>query len=196
MNDAVGLALLALVVVTAIAVVRLRNLFAATIMLGVYSLLMALTWTQMRALDVAFTEAAVGAGISTILLLGALVKVGFDGSREKYPPRVHLPSLAGAVATGVALLYGTSGMHHLGDPAAPVHGRAARYYMSEAAHEETHAPNMVTAVLASYRGYDTMFETAVIFTAGMGMVLLLRREEQPGVDPAPESGDPAAGGPA
>ena len=195
MSDLVGLALLALVVVTAVAVVHLRNLFAATIVLGVYSLLMALTWTQMRALDVAFTEAAVGAGISTILLLGALVRVGRDGSREKYPPRVHLPSLAAAALTGAALLSGTAGMPRLGDPRSPVHQRAARHYMSVRSAQDTHAPNMVTAVLASYRGYDTLFETAVIFTAGMGMVLLLRREERPTGEAEPRRRDAPGGAP-
>ena len=42
---------------------------------------------------------------------------------------------------------------------------------------EGHVPNTVTSLLAAYRGYDTMFETAVIFTAGLSMVLLLRRRE-------------------
>ncbi|HLT38079.1 MAG TPA: hydrogenase subunit MbhD domain-containing protein, partial [Enhygromyxa sp.] len=65
--------LLLLVATTAIAVITVRSLLAATILAGIYSLLMALVWSNMHALDVAFTEASVGAGISTILLLGALV---------------------------------------------------------------------------------------------------------------------------
>ncbi len=179
--------LLLLVVVTACAVVRMRNLFAATILLGTYSLLMALIWADMRALDVAFTEAAVGAGISTILLIGALVHLGTrqEGAKEKYPPRVHVPSLLAATATGAALIYGTLDMPRIGDPRAPVHQRAARYYTSEASRQATEAPNMVTAVLASYRGFDTLFETAVIFTAGVGMILLLRKRAGPEQEAAP-----------
>lgn len=69
-------------------------------------------------------------------------------------------------------------MPGLGDESAPIHHGIAAYYKSEASLHRTHAPNTVTAVLASYRGYDTMFETAVIFTAGAGMILLLRRESK------------------
>ena len=68
--------LLLLVVLTAVAVVEVRDLFSATILLGVYSLLMALIWLNMDAVDVSFTEAAVGAGISTILLIGTIIRVG------------------------------------------------------------------------------------------------------------------------
>ncbi|HBP17790.1 MAG TPA: cation:proton antiporter [Planctomycetes bacterium] len=168
-------ALLLLALITAVAVVRLKNLFAATIVLAIYSLVMAMSWTIMQALDVAFTEAAVGAGISTILLLGALVHVG---SKEAPDERLNLAPLLAVVLTGALLIYGTLDMAPLGDPNAPVHQRVSAYYAGEASHHRTHAPNVVTAVLASYRGFDTMFETAVIFTAGAGMILLLRRPEE------------------
>ena len=65
MSLAVQTALLLLILVTAIGVVRLRNLFGATILLGIYSLLMALSWTNMEAYDVAFTEAREVAGAIT-----------------------------------------------------------------------------------------------------------------------------------
>ncbi len=181
MAQVIAAFLLLLVLVTGVTVVRARNLFVATILLGVYSLLMALIWCGMRALDVAFTEAAVGAGISTILLIASLIHLGSrrEGAKEKYPPRLHVPSFLAALALGAALIYGTLDMPRIGDPTAPIHTRAARFYMSEEGHHATHAPNMVTAVLASYRGYDTLFETAVIFTAGMSMILLLRRTDDP-----------------
>ncbi len=68
----IDLILLGLVAVTGIWVIQVRSLFSATMLGGLYSLLMALVWSNMHALDVAFTEAAVGAGISTVLLLGAV----------------------------------------------------------------------------------------------------------------------------
>ena len=165
--------LLGLVLVTAVAVVRIRNLFAASILMGIYSLLMAVCWTNMNAYDVAFTEAAVGAGISTILVIGALILVGGSKERERGGPDV--PALITVIAVGLVMVYGTLDLPRVGALDAPIHHGIAQYY-TERPYPDSHVPNMVTVVLASYRGYDTMYETAVIFTAGMGMILLLRRE--------------------
>ena len=63
---------------TALAIVRLRNLFAAVMLSGIYSLLSAGLYVALDAVDVAFTEAAVGAGIATVLMLGTLAIVGHD----------------------------------------------------------------------------------------------------------------------
>ncbi|MDC3379313.1 DUF4040 domain-containing protein [Planctomycetota bacterium] len=174
----IDISLLALVVVTAVAVVRLRNLFAATIVLGIYSLLMAVTWVNMNAMDVAFTEAAVGAGISSILLIAALLHTGSKEKSAADTPRarVNWEALLTVLLTGAALIYGTLDMHGVGDPQAPVQTGVAKHYVDNG-YDETHSPNMVTSVLASYRGFDTMFETAVIFTAGLGMILLLRKPD-------------------
>src|SRR5690606_7258903 len=154
---------------------------------------------NMHALDVAFTEAAVGAGISTVLLLGALVKTG---RWSKPSGGVHLPALLICALTGFMLIYGTFDMPRFGDPNAPIHklrvpkllaqdvGKVADRPGPPLGHPEAdpehphphddfggHSPNTVTSLLASYRGYDTMFETAVIFTAGVSLILLLRRRE-------------------
>ncbi|MBL4848323.1 MAG: DUF4040 domain-containing protein [Planctomycetes bacterium] len=178
MSQLIVYGLLLLCLLTAVAIVRLRNLFAAVILMGIYSLVMAMIWTAMQALDVAFTEAAVGAGISTILMIGALVHTGSkEKVREKERRGPHWPSFITVVLTGALLIYGTFDMPALGDPNARVHQGVAAYYKSQESQHRTHAPNTVTAVLASYRGFDTMFETAVIFVAGAGMILLLRREE-------------------
>ena len=85
-------------------------------------------------------------------------------------------SLAGkvAVVTGAALVYGTLDMPYYGDPEAPIHQHVAPRYINHSL-AETSVPNMVTAVLASYRGYDTLGEVAVIFTAGIGVLVLLSR---------------------
>ena len=75
--------------------------------------------------------------------------------------------------TGAALVYGTVDMPAFGDPNAPAQRYPSPTYVEKAA-EEIHVPNVVTAVLGSYRGYDTLGETVVIFTAGIGVLLLLR----------------------
>ena len=66
--------------ITALAVIYVRNLFAVAMLSGIYSLLMASIFVVLDAVDVAFTEASVGAGISTVLMLGVLA---ITGNREK-----------------------------------------------------------------------------------------------------------------
>ncbi|MDX1593529.1 MAG: DUF4040 domain-containing protein [Gammaproteobacteria bacterium] len=166
-------------VVIAVAVARLRNLFAAVMLTGIYSLHAALLFVSLDAVDVAFTEAAVGAGISTVLMLATLGLVG----REESPPRkpAWLP-LCVVLVTGGALIFATFDMPRFGDPDAPVHRHVAPRYIHDSP-QETGVPNMVTSVLASYRGYDTLGETVVIFTAGVGVLLLLggrRRDDGDG----------------
>ena len=74
--------------------------------------------------------------------------------------------------TGAVLVYGTIDMPRLGDPDNQVHRHVAPRYINESPHEVA-VPHLVTAVLARYRGYDTLGETAVIFTAAVGVLLLL-----------------------
>jgi len=78
------------------------------------------------------------------------------------------------VMTGALLIYGTIDMPDWADPHAPAALHVSPMYIEKAA-EETATPNMVTAVLADYRGYDTLGETTVIFTAAMVCIMLLRR---------------------
>jgi uncharacterized MnhB-related membrane protein len=66
--------LLVLTVVSAIGAVRVRDLLASVILLGAFSLFMCLLWIEMGAVDVAFTEAAVGAGITTVLFVVTVFK--------------------------------------------------------------------------------------------------------------------------
>ena len=244
--------LLLLVTVTAVAIIEVRNLYASAMLTSVYSLLMALVWVNMHSMDVAFTEAAVGGGISTILLIGTLVHTAREEKLLKV--RIHWKAAAVTVLTGAALIYGTFDMPRFGDPKAPIHhyrvpemmaqtvgfvnqtkgkqappeGFDARAYRSfngavasvpddpkdtawretsvlaqhgiivpevlgahpqhaEAGHHlhppddfNGHVPNSVTSLLAAYRGYDTMFETTVIFTAGVSLIMLLRRPRREG----------------
>ena len=180
--------LLLLIIVLGVAVVAVRSLLASAMLYGIYSLLMALIWVNLYAMDVAFTEAAVGAGISTTLVLEALASTGADSKPSRL---IHWPGLIVVSTTGAALIYGVLDMPNFGDPDARVHHHVAPEYISQTVgklgadatgndHGDfgEHVPNLVTAVLASYRAYDTMFETVVIFTAGVCLVLLFdaRRE--------------------
>lgn len=174
MTAVVDIVLLAFMVVTAVAVVRLHSLFAAVMLMGIFSLLSAAVFTQLDAVDVAFTEASVGAGVSTVLLLGTLALTATR--EEKVVRKNNAVALLVVLAVGAALLYGTRDMPSFGDPNAPVHSHVARHYI-EQSEAEIGVPNIVTSVLASYRGYDTLGETVVVFTAAIGVLLLLARRE-------------------
>ena len=69
----VNILLLSVLFVVAISIARLRNLFAIVMLSGIYSLVSATWYVVVDAVDVAFTEAAVGAGMSTVVLLGAML---------------------------------------------------------------------------------------------------------------------------
>ena len=160
--------------VVATAMALQRNLFAVVVLGGVYSFLMATALVALDAVDVAMTEASVGAGISTVLLLGALHLV--RGEEAKPLTRPWVP-LAVSVAVAAVLVYGSFGLSAFSDPDAPIHRHVAPRYLDKAL-EETGVPNVVTAVLASYRGYDTLGETTVVFTAGIGVIALLRQQRR------------------
>ncbi len=89
---------------------------------------------------------------------------------------MKLLSLALVVLVGGLFIAATADFPHWGDPASPASRHVSPRYI-EKTMEDTSVPNIVTAVLADYRGYDTMFETAVVFTAGVACFLLLRRRE-------------------
>ncbi|EWH03439.1 cation:proton antiporter [Halomonas sp. BC04] len=170
----------------AIAAVRIRNLFAVIMLTGIYSLLAASLFVMLDAVDVALTEAAVGAGIMIILMLATLA---LTTSEEKVRiTRQNLLALVVVVITGGALIYGTLDMPRVGDPQAPAHTYLAPHFTQHSV-EEIGIPNMVTSVLASYRGLDTLAEAVVVLTAAVAVILIIgsgrarqrkRRREKPG----------------
>jgi multicomponent Na+:H+ antiporter subunit B len=161
----------------AIAIVRMKDLFAVIMLSGIYGLLSASFFVAMDAVDVAFTEASVGAGISTLLMLVAITMTG----RSEHPVR-HKPALALAVVivTGGLLIYGTLDMPYFGSAQAPVHQHVAPRYINDSM-QEIGVPNIVTSVLASYRAFDTFGEVVVIFTSGIGVLALLSLVRRPRV---------------
>ena len=163
----------------AIAAIRMRDLFGVVILFSIYSFMTAALFMDLDAVDVAFTEAAVGAGVTTVLMLSCLRLTGRWERRPKHSPLLPLIVVA---TTGAALVYGTLDAPLLGDPNAPAHQHVAPRYIEQGP-VEVGMPNMVTAVLASYRGYDTFGETVVIFTAGIAVLLLLGIQEGPHTRP-------------
>jgi multicomponent Na+:H+ antiporter subunit B len=164
-----------MLVATALATIFIRDLFAVIMLFGIYSLLSAGFFLDLDAPDVALTEAAIGAGIAPILMLGTLALTRSLAEPEPKAKRsvhsVFLP-LATVVLTGAALVYATFDMPYFADPSAAAHNHVAPRYIQDSG-QEIGIPNIVTSVLASYRGFDTLGEVFVIFTAGIGVLALL-----------------------
>ncbi len=157
--------------VTAFAIVWLTNMVAVVMLSGIFSLLGAVLYVVLDAVDVAFTEAAVGAGISTVLMIATLA---LTSKNMKTPSKPALIPLGIVTMTGALLIYGSMDMPPFGDPTAPINNHVAPYYI-EKSEAQVGPPNIVTSVLASYRGYDTLGETTVIFTAAVGVMVLIGR---------------------
>ena len=166
--------LLTLMAAVTIGVIRLHNLFAVVILGGIYSFLMASVLIVLDAVDVAMTEASVGAGISTVLMLGTLYLTKTQETIPVHKPLQAFLPLFVAIVTGLALIYGTWDLPAFGIAQTPVHTNVGPEYLARSL-PDTGIPNVVTSVLASYRGFDTLGETTVVFTAGIGVLLLLKR---------------------
>ena len=170
MEALINMALLTLLAVVTVGIVRLRSLIGVVVLASVYSFLMASVMIVLDAVDVAMTEASVGAGVSTVLLLAAL---HLTRTREYAPKHANLLPLLLSGVVGAGLVWGTLSLPSFGVADAQIHRHVAPRYIEDGI-AETGVPNMVTAVLADYRGFDTLGETTVIFIAGIGVMMLLR----------------------
>lgn len=165
-----------MLLVIAALIIRARSLFTAVMLAGIFSLLCTGVYTLIDAVDVAFTEAAVGAGVSTVLFLGTLA---LTGERESHAQ--SRPLLAGLLVLlcGGLLIYGTLDMPAYGSFNAPIHHHVVPRYIEQSP-QEIGLPNFVTGILASYRGFDTFGETTVVFAAAVGVLVLLGGPVKPG----------------
>ncbi|MEN8232651.1 MAG: DUF4040 domain-containing protein [Thermodesulfobacteriota bacterium] len=169
------LSVLTLIVICAFATIMVKDLLSAAIIFGAYSFLMCLLWTEMGAVDVAFTEASVGAGVSTVLFFAAVYQTSRKvGARKSGRLLSKAFALIAALLTGLVLVIAEADFPGFANPFTPASLHLSPYYITQTLHD-TNVPNMVTSVLADYRGFDTMFETAVIFTAGLAVIAILRR---------------------
>jgi len=173
---AIEASLLAFVVLTALATAMARDVLAAVIVFGAYSLGMAALYTFYRAPDVALTEAAISAGVTTVLLLLTLAKttrIDHDAVFES----VNVPA-AGAVGLLFAGLLLTMGdVPAIGSPDAPVwsNPEVSQWYLAET-YAQTGVDNTVMGVLAAFRGFDTFGEAVVVFAAGVASLVVLHSE--------------------
>lgn len=168
------LVLVVLVLATAAGAILVKNLISAVFILGSYSFFLALVWAWLGAVDLAFVEAVVGAGLGTVFFLLTLLQTHPKDNpiRRTRPPLAALLSLPPVAAL---LLYAAADLPAFGDPASPASLHVAPYYVENSL-ADTRTPNLVTSVIMDYRSFDTLIETVVIFTAGIAGAAVLRRK--------------------
>jgi multicomponent Na+:H+ antiporter subunit B len=166
--------LLILLLVTAAGAILVKDLMSAILLLGSYGFCLSLVWAWLGAVDVAFVEAVVGAGLATVLFLLTLFGTAPKDGRLRRPPP-PMAVLIGLPLLGALMLYAANDLPEFGNPNSPSNSYVSPLYL-ERSYLDTKTPNVVTAVLMDYRSLDTMVETVVIFTAGLVCALLLRRK--------------------
>ncbi|HEY2624561.1 MAG TPA: hydrogenase subunit MbhD domain-containing protein [Dyella sp.] len=163
MNIALNLALILLLLALAFWTVVARETFAAVAGFVSYGLLLTLAWVALSAVDVALTEAAIGAGLTGALLIGAasrLRKTEAAARAERPGPATRV--LAAIVATAVAAAIAACVLL-LPDPAPTLAPEVARNIAS------TGVGNPITAVLMSFRAMDTLLEAIVLLFGLLGI---------------------------
>jgi multicomponent Na+:H+ antiporter subunit B len=168
------LPLLILLILTAGGAMVVKDLLSSVLILGSYSFFLALVWAWLGAVDVAFVEAVVGAGLATVFFVLTLSGIEpRDTLIRRTPPPIA--ALVGFPLLGLLLLYAANDLAAFGDPASPASTHLSPFYL-ENSFADTQTPNVVTAILMDYRALDTLMETVVIYTAGIACWLLLRRD--------------------
>ncbi|QKX01866.1 DUF4040 domain-containing protein [Wolbachia endosymbiont of Cruorifilaria tuberocauda] len=165
--------LLLLLVIVAIFIVLSKHLVVSSILMCVFSSLIALIYLVMNAPDVAITEASVGSGLSTVFIFATLSLIKNHKTNLSYDPVKFFFMLFLAVG----LSYFMTQLPDFGSYDAPIHLHAAPYYI-ENTEKIAGVSNIVTVILASFRGYDTFIETTVVFTAALCIILTLKEEKE------------------
>lgn len=172
------LALLVFLAVTAIAALAVPDRLGMIAIFGAYSVILALLFVGLGAPDVAFVEAALGAGMTGLLFVAAVLKTSrasprMESSGARWPAVIVVGLFLGV------MIYASTDLPDRGDPAAEAQVHVASHYVDRAM-EDSSTPNVVTATLADYRSQDTLGEVLVIFTAGLACLLILRRRTDEG----------------
>ena len=162
--------ILVLLCVISIKLIISKSLLESVIITSIFSLLIAISYLLMDAPDVAMTEVALGACLSTCVLLSFLGKLVPSQTKDINRSKIISSSIICLFFFTVTALAGAN-LPEYGDPESPVQTHLTKYYI-ENAQNEIGVSSYVAALLGSYRGYDTLGETAVILIAGVSVLLL------------------------
>ena len=149
-----------------------KDLLASVILFGAFSFFSVAFYTMVGALDVAFTEAALGAAVATVFFVSAIHRSTQRAETRSAGRNTTAWSLAAVILAGGALIYAAGGLPVFGDLDSPAARHVSPRYIEKGL-SETGAHNLVTGVIVDYRGYDTLGETVVILTAGLACLLIL-----------------------
>jgi multicomponent Na+:H+ antiporter subunit B len=168
-------ALFLFILVTTLATTLFRDIIAVIIVFAAYSLGMALFYAFLLAPDVAMTEAAIGAGVTTLLLLLTITKTA-RGESERVIAPIDTKALVVFGALFVVLAATITEFPAVGsnEAIAWTNPGVTQYYI-EQSYSDTGVENAVTAVLAGYRGFDTFGEAVVVFSAGIAVLISLKQ---------------------
>ena len=187
--------LLMFVAIGAVIAIWMRDLLSALIAMGVVGFTRTVVFVLLRAPDVAITQVVV-----EVLLLIILIRSAVRREVHTVEAGRNAPGMAVAAAFVVVMLVlGVIAIRELAPFGQPLEVRAgdapSMTYIKEGKNQ-TGCGNIVTAVLLDYRGYDTLGEATVLFTAVVGAVVLLRRKSRKSADEAAAPEPAAEAGPA
>jgi multicomponent Na+:H+ antiporter subunit B len=168
-----------LLAVSAIAIIFARDLFSVVALLSVYSGLMAVMFALLGAPDVAFMEAVVGTSLSTVFLIGLMWWIDPEEA-TRYSPARRAAALLPALGLGAVLVYGVNAMPPFGSPDGPAMLHVSPEYIAGSMPDMA-TPNVVAAVLADYRSWDTLIESAVVVTAVLACLLIMMHRDDTAV---------------
>ena len=162
--------------ITCIRLIISKNLVESIIIMSVFSLFIGICYLFMDAPDVAMTETALGACLSTCVLLNLVKIVGEDIGKTRKSKTIFASILC-SVFVG-CLSWAALDLPMFGAEDSPLQSHLTKYYV-ENTRTDIAIPSIVAAILASYRGYDTLGETAVILIAGLAVLVIVSRRKKP-----------------
>ena len=173
---ALDIAIFIIMLLTAAMALRVKDLLTAVALLAGYSLFASVLFIGVAALDVGLVEAALGAGITGVLFIAAILLTTRRSVAREQPRQQALTMVLIAGFFGL-MVFASTDLPDRGDPEAPAQTGVATAYLSQAL-DDTETPNVVTALLADYRSQDTLGETLVILTAALAAALVLMRRPE------------------
>lgn len=161
--------------ITCLKLITSKNLVESIIIMSVFSLFIGICYLFMDAPDVAMTETALGACLSTCVLLNLVKIVGEDVGRTRKSKIIFASILCTTFI--LCLSWAALDLPTFGAADSPLQNHLTKYYV-ENTHQEIAIPSIVAAILASYRGFDTLGETAVILIAGLAVIVITSRRKK------------------
>lgn len=162
--------------ITCIKLITSKNLVESIIIMSVFSLFIGICYLFMDAPDVSMTETALGACLSTCVLLNLTKIVGEDVGTTRKSKIIFASILCSTFI--ICLSWAALDLPTFGSGDSPLQNHLTKYYI-ENTHQDIAIPSIVAAILASYRGFDTLGETVVILIAGLAVVVIVSRRKHP-----------------